>query len=426
MSGGRGLPTSGTISLRDILKGWKAGSYLTANTFNTPGYGTIVAPSGATWVRIEVYGGGGGGCGYGGTESGGGGGGYAAVELPVTGGVSSFGYLVGTRGLGGAIGASGQTGTFSYANGIPGVFATDAIYAGGGGGGTSVDGGNGGSAEYDFVPYTGSTSHVKGAETEFGTAGGTGVYYYGGDAGGASGGAGGTTSGAAGTAPGGGGAGGYLFNNTGGAGANGRVAFIWYSQPTGSLRDMIAGGTYVENGAAGLSENIPRSGTISIRQFLGADELGFYANNYPYNYPFYYFYDSDSVESPLDAYASATMAANTLGGMTGQQVGKWGKWLSKIFDASSQNLSSRFQVQFTKTATVGGGASVTGSAVNTWLTISTGPSWFLGVEQLSLGDNTAYANGYLRFRRVSDSVECVNVAVSMKAYAQVIKEQDTK
>lgn len=424
MSGGRGLPTSGTISLKDILKGWKSGSFLSANTFDTPGTGTIVAPSGATWVRIEVYGAGGGGCGYGGAEGGGGGGGFSAVELPVTGGVTSFGYLVGTRGTGGAIGANGSAGGYSYANNIPGVLTIDAVYSGGGQGGTSVDGGIGGYGEYDFRPYSGSVSHVKGADQEFGSAGGTGVYYYGGDAGGASGGAGGTTSGAAGTAPGGGGAGGYLFNNTGGAGANGRVAFIWYSQPTGSLRDMLAGGTYVENGAAGLSENIPRSGTISIRQFLGADELGFYANNYPYNYPFYYFYDSDTQQTPLDAYASISMSANTLGGMPTMQFGKWGKWLSKIFDASSQNLSSQFQIQFTRTAQVVG--TVSGSAVNTWLNINTAPSWTIWTEQLEIGNNTAYANGFLRFRRTSDSLECVNVAVSLKVFAQVTKEEDTK
>lgn len=421
---GRGLPTSGSISLQDVLSKWKAGSFLTANTF-TSGQGSVTAPSGATWVRIECYGGGGGGRGYGGTEHGGGGGGFCAVELPVTGGVTTFGYLVGSGGAGGAIATDGNNGGYSYANNVPGVIGLEAIYGWGGGRGTGTDGGAGGVPEYDFLPYSGSTSHVKGAETEAGTNGGIGQYYYGGAAAGPSGGAGGTSSGAAGTAPGGGGAGGYLFNNTGGAGADGRVVFVWYSTPTGSLRDMLAGGTYVADGAAGTSKNIPRSGTITIRDFLGADELGFYQNNYPYNYPFYYFYDGDTQETPLEAYASATMRANTLGHMATMQTGRWGKWLSKITTPNtSTNLSSRFAIQFTRTAQVG--ASVTGSSVNTWITLSTEPAWFISAEQLSVGSNTTYANGYLRFRRVDDSVECVNVAVSMKAFASVTKQEDTK
>lgn len=418
----KGIPESGTISLSDLKAAFRAGSVIQTNTYSTAANGSITAPAAATWVKIEVYGGGGGGCGYGGTEQGGGGGGYSKYEMPVTGSVTTFGYRVGGGGNGGTSGNIGLNGNYSWANGIP---TLGTMYAYGGYGGNSTqDAGQGGSVEFDIVGNP-STQKKRG-DWEYGGVGGTGTYYYGGDAGGPSGGTGGRSSGAAGSAPGGGGSGGYTLFASGGAGATGRVIFTWYNiGSTQSLRDFIGGGSICDRTVTGNNKNIPVSGTISLKDFYSADELGYNANSYPSNtgtqfVESYY----DSVQKGDTAVATANLAiSNSTGSMTHAYA--IGKAFDKALDTTiDTELLSRFQIQFTRTVQNGG--TITGSAVNTWITLNFGPRWYLNVSRSSLGTSSNSANGFLRFRRVDNNQEVVNVAVYMFAQADVSDDFDTK
>ena len=421
----KGIPESGTISLSDLKAAFRKGSVIQTNTYSTAANGSITAPAAATWVKIEAYGAGGGGCGYGGTEQGGGGGGYSSYECPVTGSVTSFGYRVGAGGAGGTSGNIGLNGNYSWANGIPTV-GTMYAYAGYGGDSTG-DSGEFGGIEVDFRPAgTGGTSPKKRGGGDDGEAGGTGSYFYGGAAGGPSGGARQTSNGADGNAPGGGGAGNYSFLGAGGDGADGKVIFTWYNiGSTQSLRDFISGGSICDRTVTGNNKNIPVSGTISLKDFYSADELGYNANtgaptsggSNPYAAT-----DWDSVDIGNTADARANLSISTSTGTTkhGYNMGKaFDKALDTNFDTE---LLSRFQMQFTKTV----GTTPTGSAVNTWITCNFGPRWYINVSRSAQGTTSAGANGFLRFRRVDNNQEVVNVAVYIYASATVLADADQK
>ena len=417
----KGIPESGTISLSHLKAAFRAGSIIQTNTYSSVANGSITAPAAATWVKIECYGGGGGGCGYGGTEQGGGGGGYAKYEMPVTGGVTTFGYRVGAGGAGGAYLNNGNNGYYSWANGIP---TLGTMYAYGGYGGKSTnDGGQGGSVEFDIVGNP--SAQKKRGDWEYG---GVGIYNWGGAAGGPNGGAAATADGQAGNAPGGGGAGKYVYSSpySGGNGATGKVIFYWYNVgSTQSLRDFIAGGSICDRTVTGNNKNIPVSGTISLKDFYSADELGYNANSYPGNTgTTFYESDYDSVQKPGTSVASANLAVNNSSGqMTHSSA--IGKAFDKALDTTlDTELLSRFQIQFTRTVQSGG--TITGSAVNTWITMSFGPRWYLNVTRSSLGTSTNTASGFLRFRRVLDNTEVVNVAVLMTSQAEVWDDFDTK
>lgn len=417
----KGIPESGTISLSHLKAAFRAGSIIQTNTYSSVANGSITAPAAATWVKIEVYGGGGGGCGYGGTEQGGGGGGYSKYEMPVTGGVTTFGYRVGAGGAGGAYLNNGSNGNYSWANGIP---TLGTMYAFGGYGGNSTnDAGQGGSVEFDLVGNP--SSQKKRGDWDYGDAG---IYNWGGAAGGPNGGAAATADGQAGNAPGGGGAGKYVYSSpySGGAGATGKVIFSWYNVgSTQSLRDFIAGGSICDRTVTGNNKNIPVSGTISLKDFYSADELGYNANSYPGNTGTTFSEsDYDSVQKPGTSVASANLAVNNSSGqMTHSSA--IGKAFDKALDTTlDTELLSRFQIQFTRTTQSGG--TITGSAVNTWITMSFGPRWYLNVTRSGLGTSTNTASGFLRFRRVLDNTEVVNVAIFMTSQAEVWDDLDTK
>lgn len=420
----KGIPESGTISLSHLKAAFRAGSVIQTNTYSSVANGSITAPAAATWVKIECYGGGGGGCGYGGTEQGGGGGGYAKYEMPVTGSVTTFGYRVGAGGAGGAYLNNGSNGNYSYANGIPTV---GTMYAYGGFGGNSTnDAGQGGNIELDFRPADiGGGSPKKRGDGEKGD---DGIYNWGGAAGGPNGGAAATADGQAGNAPGGGGAGKYVYSSpySGGAGATGKVIFTWYNiGSTSSLRDFIGGGSICDRTVTGNNKNIPVSGTLSLKDFYSADELGYSANiGSPTTGGAYVETDYDSVQKGGTASAVANLSiSNTTGSMT--HAYNLGKAFDKALDTTiDTELLSRFQIQFTRTIQNGG--TITGSAVNTWITLSFGPRWYLNVSRSSLGTSSNTANGYLRFRRVDNNQEVVNVAVYMSATADIWDDFDTK
>lgn len=423
---GRGLPTSGTIKLSELADAYELGSYIGANTFTTANaMGTVTAPSGAKWCVIELYSGGGGGAGYysGSLEYGGGGGGFVQLVVPVTAGVTTFGYRVGHGGLGGTTGTSGKAGGYSYANNIPtySITGLSAIYCWSAGGGSSSAGGNGGYGDSAIRAQT-ANSHVTNWDTIEGNDGGTGTYYYGGDAA-YNGGAGGKTSGAAGTAPGGGGAAAYL-GGTGGAGAAGRVAFIWYGATTGTrrLRDYLRQSTKnPHSSSTGLSGAIPSSGTLKLRDFLGVSELGFSGNTV--SIQGYYGSAIDWVTEPDTATANAQIQIYSNGKMK-LSTGWMDKWFHSPYGnvGVSTTLAGYHQVQFTKTF----GDTPTGSAVNTWITCTSEPQWWLNTTRSGIGTTSLQNSGYLRFRRTSDNVETVNVPMLMTSESTVEKETDGK
>lgn len=426
---GKGVPESGTIKMSDLKSAMHKGA-------NTIGYSWTIggsegngltAPASATWCRLELYGAGGGGRGYGGTEYGGGGGGYIAYEFPVEGGVSQFGYYCGIGGTGGASSANGAAGGSSRANGIPGG---GTVYAYGGGGGTSAAGGYGGTCETDIrgEANTGTDPIRKRAEFEVGEAGGVGTYYHGGDCAGPAGAAGGTSSGQNGSTPGGGGAGRYIFTSPydGGDGGDGRVYFQFYTNSgTVRLRDFISGGSYLDESAAGKTKNIPKSGTLKLRDFLSVDEVGYNANNHPWaagGTGYYSESDYDWVSKGGTAVASANLSFSTNSSQVTHNF-IWGKILDRSFDNTiDTDLLDRFQIQFTHHV----GNSVSGSATNTWITLSSGPKWYLNATRSTTGSTWLLAQGYWRFRRVDDNQEFCNVRVSMSATAEVQDDFDTK
>lgn len=425
----KGLPESGTIKLSDLKAGLSnTGSFIGANTFSSVANGTVTAPATATWVRIEAYGGGGGGKGYGGLEAGGGGGGFSSYEMPVEGGVTSFGYRVGGGGAGGGIGLDGNDGGYSFANGD--FYGITTMYAYGGKGGEDIVGGAGGDGAFDFRAGTGTNSPKKRGYRDAGDNGGTGTYWYGGDAGGPGGGIGGkSSSGTNGGAPGGGGAGGYSFNDSGGDGATGRVAFVWYNGnvQTSKLRDFMAGGSEVAYGdlsLTGNNQNIPSSGTVRLKMYYSCDELGYNANTTPTNDQFT-MNDYDSVQSPSIAVAKCNLAINQTTGEATHSY-NWGKPIDHALNDTSidSEILSRYQVQFMPTLEVE--STVTGSATNTWITMSNNPKWWFNVTRSTIGTTIGFVDGYLRYRRTLDNVEVVNVKIQMTSTAEVYDDFDTK
>jgi len=426
---GKGIPESGTIRLSDIREAYgDVGSFIGANTFSSAANGTVTAPSTASWVIIELYGAGGGGNGYESatTEYGGGGGSFVRYSMPVTGGTTQFGYRVGNGGAGGTIGNPGTTGGVSYANtSIYGGKNNGTLYAYGGGGGRSDAGGFSGTPDAYVRGPSANVSMKKRVESwANGEIGGVGYYGYGGDAGGSGGGAGATTSGGAGSSPGGGGAGRWSSSGSGGAGAAGRVAFLWYgASGTDRLRDFIGGGSILDRTATGNNKNIPVSGTLRLKDFYSSDELGYRSNNLPGSSGSsgYQSADFDSVSSGT-ATATANIAVLANGHITHSY--NWGTPFDRgLSDSVDTELLSRFQIQFTRTS---GDALTGGSATNTWITMNFLPKWILTATRSVAGTSAKLTTGYLRFRRVDNNQEVVNVAASLSAWAEYQSDFDTK
>lgn len=423
---GKGVPESGTIKMSDLKSAMHKGANTTGYSWTIGGSeGTLTAPASATWCRIELYGAGGGGRGYGGTEYGGGGGGYISYEFPVTGGSTQIGYYCGIGGAGGASSANGSTGGSSRANNIPGG---GTIYAYGGNGGTSAAGGLGGGCDIDIrgVANTGTQPIRKRAEYEIGENGGVGTYYHGGDCAGPAGGLGATVSGQNGSDPGGGGAGRYLFTSPydGGDGGDGRVYIQFYTNSgTVRLRDFISGGSYLDESAAGKSKNIPKSGTLKLRDYLSVDELGYNANNGPYSSNTFFRTSYDWVQKGETASATSNLGFSSLSSAA-THTSAWGKALDRAFDNTiDTDLLNRYQVQFMRTA---GNTLTGGNTTNTWINLNVGPYWILTATRSSLGSTLLSTSGYLRFRRIDDNQELVNVKATLTATAEVQDDFDTK
>jgi hypothetical protein len=368
-----------------------------------------------------VWGAGGGGRGYSSDspEYGGGGGGYSKYETPVVASSTTFGYYVGTGGTGSVNGTGnslrGTDGGSSYANG---VFDQGTIYAYGGKGGAQAAstansaGGYGGQKLGQHIKLSTSTRGANGTTTVGGS--------------GASGGSGGATSGAAGSAPGGGGAPGLSSGVYGGNGAAGQVKFTWYgASSVNNLRSFIRGGSYNPSpGAVGYNGIIPDSGTLRIRDFLGADEVGYNGNTYHALLSNYICYASDNSEFGGSASATATLDISATG-ISSPELPAYVSpsyfseifpqtWLRRWTSNADSTLSSYFDVIFTKTA----GTTPSGSAVNTWIQCSTGPSWSLTASVSGDGYELKSCSGTLQIRRRSDSVVIVSVASEITAEAQ--------
>lgn len=413
----RGLPTSGTIYLSQIKNAfhYDSANVRRTDTITTAANSSVTAPSDANFVKIELWGGGGGGRGYNalGAEYGGGGGAYTSIILPCNSSTVLY-YTVGAGGTGGTSGSTNNStsgaDTKVHANSsfarMPAFFG---FYADGGGAGWTVSG-PGGSAQTMITNVKDFTS----------TGGGNGTTTAGGSAAGG-GGAGGATSGAAGTAPGGGGAPGLSSGVSGGNGAVGKAVFTWYGKPTvNNLRSYLAGGGYVRPGAAGETRNIPASGTINIRDFISAEEIGLVNNTASF---FHQHAGGGTQYANCRVYANGTIEGV---GVYNDGYGNFGNWMRSIFGDDSSTVTQHFDVMFNRTSASGYDTTLYGSAANTWIQCSTEPSWNAKTFLSGYGDVTSTHSGYLAFRRRSDNVVVANMQFTISVTAEEFDPGDTK
>lgn len=420
---GRGIANTGTIYLSQIRNAYTydSSNVVRTDTYTTAGSGSTTAPAGAVWAKVELWGGGGGGRGYSiFNDYGGSGGGYTTFTMPVTGGSTTFNYTVGSGGSGSAPGANGTAGSASTVSTVP-QYGT--ISAWGGTHGTTTAGAVG----FGDSKFQGLSDLSYNVSTANGTAGTTSV---GGNAGGG-GGTGGQTNGAAGGAPGGGGAPGTTSGTTGGNGAAGQVKITWYGKSTtNNLRAFLSGGTHVSPSAVGYNGNIPSSGTLKIRDFIGADELGHKGNTLPSGYAEFEFNEAYNNISGGSAsgYCYMQLGANGAYNTTavGAPYGRSQKWMQRLISNADSTLSSFYDAQFIRTQTTGYSTTLYGSAANTWIQCSTEPSWGAFVSQSGTGSNASIHRGYLLIRRRSDNTVLMNVAVKITASATVQPATDTK
>ncbi len=260
------LQSSGTINLSDVIEEFGNGTNNSVNLITTGSSGTVTAPV-TGFVVIEVVGaGGGGGGGSGGGFSGGGGGSGAwAKELVYINAGETLNYVVG---LGGSFG-EGPGGPIDGSPGDPsyvysGTKSITTIYCDGGGGGQTAVGapGNGGSGGSD----SGANTNIGLQYT--GNAGLDGTY-----APANLGIAPEQISGA--TNAGNGGAGSSV---NGFSGQNGAVKFTWY-ETTKNIRSYLrAANTNMPDFISNAT--VPTSGTMELRDFLGASSVGFKSNSF--------------------------------------------------------------------------------------------------------------------------------------------------
>lgn len=398
----RGLPTSGTIKLTDIMKAFNRNeSNVISTSTYTSGSGTsVAAPTGACACLIQIYGGGGGGRGYSiGIEYGGGGGAYNSIKLPVVAGVTTFDYVVGAGGAGGssANGSAGGASTVTVSG------AT--LVAGGGGGGKTPVAGTGGVIDADL-------SSTLDGFTAAGADGTTGAG--GNDGSGAASGAVGT-AGQAGTAPGGGGAPHTTSGGTGGAGGAGRVVITWYGPQYSSgtnLRAFLAGGTYVKAGAAGYnSRNIPASGTLNLKDFYGAEEVGMHSNTT------ITISHTDTTQSGT-ATANASLRANaSSGALTVSGASGYQRYMRRLLGNDDTNVTQHFDILFNRTSASGSDTTLYGDTANTWTQASTTKWWSCMATRSTTGTNVSSMSGYFAIRRRSDNVVVANVLCNFTATA---------
>ena len=332
--------------------------------------------------------------------------------FPVVGGSTTIGYQVGAGGTGGSS-ANGSGGGYSLANNIPNL-GTVFIYGGSGGlRGVAGQGGIKNDQVGSWIPDANSTSGNAGTSSAGGSSPG--------------GGAGGSgTTGANGTAPGGGGAPNNVSSGKGGDGANGRVKFTWLGASTiTNLRALLQGGALVTSpSAVGYNGFIPSSGTIKMRDFLGAEQMGFSGNSYP-NGSNIYFSASDGAAHGGSAAANCyvTIGAD---GKTGPTV-PYQTWLQRVTGNTDSTITANFDCLFNRTSASGNNTTLFGNTANVWIQCSTAPQWYIRATRSAVnGLSESFAGGFLAFRRRSDNVVVVNVAVSLYASAEVLPASDTK
>jgi hypothetical protein len=188
-----------------------------------------------------------------------------------------------------------------------------------------------------------------------------------------------------------------------------------------TLRSFLAGGSYVKPGAAGASRNIPASGTINVRDFISAEEIGLY-NNTAIS-----FSDSSSlIETAVEA--NCVIDVNGTGAFGSfDAVDTFENWMKRKLGADSSTNTQYFDVLFNRTAASGYDTTLYGNAANTWYQCgSTDQKWWIKAYRASIGTASSTASGYLAFRRRSDNVVVQNVAVTLTATATVNPAPDTK
>lgn len=251
---------TGTVTLSEIINEFNgpnnirsylkcSGAAPTTSSYSSPVTSTtITAPANATYVTIKVWGAGGGGGSVGSAEfaaGGGGSGSYVEKSVAVVGGTTQFTYGIGAGGAAGAYDGVGDAGGSSNVSSA--VLATTLNAEGGFGGESFGPGGQGGTV-------------AEGGDTNIVGVNGSGGFATDGGAGGSApnggaGGVGGITGNAgAGSAPGAGGGGsGSDVGSTGGAGADGKVEFLWYTTSRIAAHEN--------------NTNIPTSGTLKFSNF---------------------------------------------------------------------------------------------------------------------------------------------------------------
>jgi hypothetical protein len=259
------IQSSGTINLSDVIEEFGNGTNNSVNLITTGSSGTVTAPvTGFVVIEVVGAGGGGGGSTSGGYSGGGGGSGAWAKELVYINSGETLNYVVG---LGGNFGegpggpTNGQPGDPSYV--YSGTKSITTIYCDGGGGGQTAVGTHG---------ADGSGGDDSNANTNIGLQ-------YAGNSGfdGVSGGNGGTApqqiSGATNAGNGGNGS-----SINGSLGQNGAIKFTWY-ETTKNIRSYLRSANtnmpdFVSNAT------VPTTGTMELRDFLGASAVGFKANSF--------------------------------------------------------------------------------------------------------------------------------------------------
>lgn len=386
------LQNSGTINLSDVIEEFGIGSNNSAQVFTTAGTGTVTAPV-TGYVVIEVLGAGGGGGGStsGSYNGGGGGSGAWAKELVYINAGETLNYVVGSGGYfgegpGGP--SNGEPGEDSYV--YSGTKTITTIRCGGGFGGTTAigshgTGGSGGSATNANtnigLSFTGNGGlDGDSSPSNFGTSPEQ-------------------ISGA--TNAGNGGAG---LSTNGFLGQNGAVKFTWY-ETTKNLRGYLkAANTNVAINAN--NANIPTSGTIELRDFIGATAVGF-------------------ASDPLDcqAYVGSTFTGSCNTALILYANGRYdldaaigsGGSGSSIVEALDQQWCSangnggfeprRYYVAVFKTS--GSPLTLSSAAVNTYISLATNSTvlWRLAASQTD-----SYFDGIVKVSTTSSNTGVVAVA----------------
>jgi hypothetical protein len=315
--------------------------------------GTITAPTGATGVTVEMFGGGGGG-GVNGSSAGygGGGAGYAKRSFSVAGGSSQISYNVGTGGAGSTTIADGSNGGPSVVEFPPGGGGIELTAGYGGGGGETAPGAAGVNVLDGGIPFPATSAATAGTNLVGGDAGNV--------AGG--GGTGGSSYSVAGGTPGGGGGPGVgsggVVSAVGGNGGGGRICFYWTYPSNVVLSDQYAANLSL-SGVGGTA-----TATYRLRS---------------------------------DGQALATNVSGTLVNITGQ-------WLTSG-TSSNYEVYAQWSPQGGGPGGIPGGGVIGGATPQTWLSLGTTRDF-----TLSATNNAVERELYIQIRNAATQ-EIVNFCV---------------